>query len=128
MRAELERLRLECDVFLPAEAQRLASEAQARGARGARRRTAGRASAEALRLVAQAWQGAGRDGRDLYVLAAPARRSSRPPSRASPARRSASFRWSTAATGASFTGRGGELPGGGRRGARRRPGAPSAWT
>src|SRR5262245_30092831 len=67
MRAELERLRLECDVFLPAEAQRLASEAQARGA-AAPVVERGRASAEALAMVSQAWQGAGRDGRDLYVL------------------------------------------------------------
>jgi flotillin len=67
MRADLERLRLECDVFLPAEAQRLASEAQARGA-AAPVVERGRASAEALAMVAQAWQGAGREGRDLYVL------------------------------------------------------------
>ncbi|HEX6765027.1 MAG TPA: SPFH domain-containing protein, partial [Polyangiaceae bacterium] len=67
MRGDLERLRLECDVFLPAEAQRLASEAEARGA-AAPVAERGRASAEALTLVAQAWQGAGRDGRDLYVL------------------------------------------------------------
>ena len=67
LRAELERLRLECDVFLPAEAQRLASEAQARGAAAPVIET-GRASAEALTMVSAAWQGAGRDGRDLYVL------------------------------------------------------------
>jgi flotillin len=67
LRGELERLRLECDVFLPAEAQRLASEAQARGS-AAPVVERGRASAEALALVSQAWQGAGRDGRDLYVL------------------------------------------------------------
>ena len=67
MRADLEKLRLECDVFLPAEAQRLASEAQARGS-AAPVVEQGRAAAEALTMVAQAWQGAGRDGRDLYVL------------------------------------------------------------
>jgi flotillin len=67
LRAELERLRLECDVFLPAEAQRLAAEAQARGS-AAPVLELGKASAEALALVSQAWQGAGRDGRDLYVL------------------------------------------------------------
>src|SRR5262245_7772102 len=67
LRAALERLCLECDVFLPAEAQRLASEAQARGA-AAPVVERGRASAEALAMVSQAWQGAGRDGRDLYVL------------------------------------------------------------
>jgi flotillin len=67
MRTDLEKLRLECDVFLPAEAQRLASEAQARGS-AAPVVEQGRAAAEALTMVAQAWQGAGRDGRDLYVL------------------------------------------------------------
>jgi len=67
MRAELERLRLECDVFLPAEAERLAAEAEARG-RAAPVVESGKANAEALRVVAQEWQAAGRDGRDLYVL------------------------------------------------------------
>jgi flotillin len=67
LRAELEKLRLECDVFLPAEAQRLASEADARG-RAAPVVESGKATAEALRLVAHEWQAAGRDGRDLYVL------------------------------------------------------------
>jgi flotillin len=67
MRAELERLRLECDVFLPAEAQRLAAESAARG-QAAPVLEQGRAAAEALAVVAHVWQGAGRDGRDLYVL------------------------------------------------------------
>jgi flotillin len=67
LRAELEKLRLECDVFLPAEAQRLASEADARG-RAAPVAESGKATAEALRLVAHEWQAAGPDGRDLYVL------------------------------------------------------------
>ncbi len=67
LRAEFEKLRLEVDVFLPAEAQRLASEAEARG-KAAPVVEHGKAQAEALRLVAEEWQGAGRDGRDLYVL------------------------------------------------------------
>jgi flotillin len=67
MRAALEALRLECDVRLPAEAARLASEADARGT-AAPVVESGKASAEALRLVAQEWQAAGKDGRDLYVL------------------------------------------------------------
>ena len=67
LRTELERLRLECDVFLPAEAQRLASEAEARG-RAAPVIESGKASAEALRLVAEQWQAAGADARDLYIL------------------------------------------------------------
>ncbi len=67
LRSDLEKLRLECDVFLPAEAQRLAAEADARGS-AAPVVENGKATAEALRMVAEAWQGAGRDGRDLYVL------------------------------------------------------------
>lgn len=67
LRGELEKLRLECDVFLPSEAARLSSEADARG-QAAPVIESGKASAEALRLVAQEWQLAGEDGRDLYVL------------------------------------------------------------
>lgn len=67
MRADLERLRLECDVYLPAEAQRLAAEADARG-RAAPVVESGKAAAAALKMVAEEWQKAGRDGRDLYVL------------------------------------------------------------
>jgi flotillin len=67
LRADLERLRLECDVFLPAEAQRLASEAKARGS-AAPVVESGKASADALAMVSAAWQGAGPAGRDLYVL------------------------------------------------------------
>ncbi len=67
LRAELEKLRLQCDVFLPAEANRLAAEAQAR-AEAAPVMESGNASAAALTAVAQEWQQAGREGRDLYVL------------------------------------------------------------
>jgi flotillin len=67
LRAELERLRLEVEVFLPAEAKRLAAEADAKG-RAAPVAESGKAAAEALRLVAREWQKAGADGRDLYVL------------------------------------------------------------
>jgi flotillin len=67
LRADLEKLRLECDVYLPAEAQRLASEADARG-QAAPVIESGKAAAQALRLVAEEWQKAGPDGRDLYVL------------------------------------------------------------
>jgi flotillin len=67
LRTELEHLRLEVDVFLPAEAQRLASEAAARG-QAAPVAESGKAAAEALQLVAEEWQKAGADGRDLYVL------------------------------------------------------------
>ncbi len=67
LRTELERLRLECDVFLPAEAQRLSAEAGAR-ADAAPRLEEGRARAEALRSLSEQWKAAGPDGRDLYVL------------------------------------------------------------
>ncbi|MBN2197296.1 MAG: flotillin family protein [Polyangiaceae bacterium] len=66
-RGELEKLRLEVEVFLPAEAQRLAAEADAR-AKASPVFEQVKAQAEALRLVAMEWQAAGRDGRDLYVL------------------------------------------------------------
>jgi flotillin len=66
-RAELEKLRLECDVVLPAEAQRQAQEANARGD-AAPFVENGKASAAALGAVAQEWQAAGADARDLYVL------------------------------------------------------------
>ncbi|MBX3127560.1 MAG: flotillin family protein [Polyangiaceae bacterium] len=67
MRAELEKLRLECDVVLPADAARQAAEADARGS-AAPVIEDGKAAAQALALVAQEWQAAGSDGRDLYVL------------------------------------------------------------
>lgn len=66
-RAVLERLRLECDVFLPAEAARLAAEADAR-AQAAPLIESGKAAAQALELVAAEWQASGRSGRDLYLL------------------------------------------------------------
>lgn len=67
LRAEYEKLRLECDVFLPAEAARLAAEAAAR-AKAAPVIESGKAAATALQLVAEQWKAAGADGRDLYVL------------------------------------------------------------
>jgi flotillin len=66
-RAELEQLRLICDVVLPAEAKRVADEAKARGA-AAPLVENGKATAAALAVVSQEWQNAGADGRDLYVL------------------------------------------------------------
>jgi flotillin len=66
-RAELEKLRLECDVVLPAEAKRMAEEARARG-EAAPFIENGKATAAALELVAKEWQAGGADARDLYVL------------------------------------------------------------
>lgn len=67
MRAELERKRLEVDVGIPAEASRLAAEAQARADAAPVLQT-GKATAQALSLVAAQWQRAGLVGRELYVL------------------------------------------------------------
>ena len=67
LRADLERLRLEVEVYLPAEADRMAAEAKAQ-ADAAPVVQSGHAAAQALALVAKEWQSAGRDGRDLYVL------------------------------------------------------------
>jgi flotillin len=67
LRAELEKLRLECDVVLPAAAARQASEARARG-EAAPLVENGRAAAEALKLVSAEWKAAGRSGREVYLL------------------------------------------------------------
>lgn len=67
LRAELEKLRLHCDVVLPAEANRRAEELKARG-EAAPAIENGRAAAEALKLVAAKWAEAGDAGRDVYVL------------------------------------------------------------
>jgi len=67
LRAELEQLRLRCDVVLPAEAAREAAQARARGD-AAPLVENGKAAAEALTLLATQWQAAGAGGRDVYLL------------------------------------------------------------
>lgn len=67
LRAELEGLRLQCDVVLPAEAARQAAEARARGA-AAPVVEQGKAAAAALAAVAGEWQAAGTAGREVYLL------------------------------------------------------------
>jgi len=67
MLAEMERERLKLDIFMPAEAERRAAEATAKGD-AAPVVESGIAAAEALRLVSEAWSGAGDVGRELYVL------------------------------------------------------------
>jgi flotillin len=67
LRAELERRRLEVDITIPAEAARLAAEAGAR-AEAAPVRETGKATAQALTLLAGEWGQAGVIGRELYVL------------------------------------------------------------
>ncbi len=67
LRAQLEKLRLQCDVVLPAEANRKAEQLKARG-QAAPAIENGKAVAEALRLVSAEWAAAGAAGRDVYVL------------------------------------------------------------
>jgi flotillin len=67
LRAELEKLRLHCDVVLPAEAERRARELRARG-EAAPAVENGKASAEALKLVSAQWAQAGASARDVFVL------------------------------------------------------------
>jgi len=67
LRAEVEKLRLECDVVLPADAARQSAEARARGD-AAPVIEQGKAAAEALRAVAAEWQAAGALGRQVYLL------------------------------------------------------------
>ncbi len=66
-RRDLETLRLQCEVILPAEAQRKASELRARG-EAAPTIENGKATAEALRMIAHEWASAGNAGREVYVL------------------------------------------------------------
>jgi flotillin len=67
LRKELETLRLQCEVILPAEAQRKAAELRARGDAAATLEN-GKATAEALRLIAHEWASAGHAGKEVYVL------------------------------------------------------------
>jgi flotillin len=67
LRGELEKLRLECDVVLPAAAARQAAEARARG-EAAPLIENGRAAAEALKLVSTEWRAAGKNAREVYML------------------------------------------------------------
>ncbi len=67
LRSELARKRLEVEVTIPAEAQRRAAEAHAR-AEAAPALEAGKATAQALRLLSEQWGHAGGLGRELYVL------------------------------------------------------------
>lgn len=67
LRAELQKLRLHCDVFLPAEAQRKAAELKAQGEAASTRQN-GIAAAEALRLVSEQWVEGGDAAKELYVF------------------------------------------------------------
>ncbi len=67
IRQELEQLRLQADVVLPAEAQKRGRELIAKG-QAAPIEENGRAMAEVLRLLAEAWDKAGPDARDIFLV------------------------------------------------------------
>ncbi|MBI5533418.1 MAG: flotillin family protein [Deltaproteobacteria bacterium] len=67
LRAEYEKLRLECDVVLPAQAKRKGEELAAQGDASPLVET-GKARAAALQALAQEWNAAGPEGREVYVL------------------------------------------------------------
>jgi flotillin len=67
LRAELAKLYLQVETVLPAEAQAKAQAAKARG-EAAPTIENGRATAEALAVVANEWAAAGASGREVYVL------------------------------------------------------------
>jgi flotillin len=67
VRKELQVKRLECEVVLPAEAQRRAAELLAQGA-AAQQREQGVAAAEAMRAMSEALASAGPQAREMFVL------------------------------------------------------------
>lgn len=67
VRAQMEELRLRADVIVPAEARRRARELEAAGA-AAPVAENGRATAEALDLVSQAWRDTGGHALEMFVL------------------------------------------------------------
>ncbi len=67
VRAELEAIRLQVDQVLPAEANRMAKEFQARG-EAALIRERGRAVSEALAVLYDAWQEAGPNARQISII------------------------------------------------------------
>ncbi|HXX67000.1 MAG TPA: SPFH domain-containing protein [Polyangiaceae bacterium] len=67
VRKELEIKRLQCEVVLPAEAQRKAGELLAQGA-AAQQREQGVAAAEAMRAMSEALTTAGPQAREMFVL------------------------------------------------------------
>jgi flotillin len=67
IRGRLENLRLICDVVLPAEAQKKASEMKARSD-AASIAADGEALAEVLRMLTEVWLKAGKDARDIFLI------------------------------------------------------------
>ena len=66
-RQKLEQLRLQADVVLPAEAAREASKLRARGDAAAIEES-GRAQAQVLQMLTDAWLRAGRDAKDIFLI------------------------------------------------------------
>jgi flotillin len=67
VRAELETIRLQSDVVIPYEANKSKQEFEAR-AQAAPMAENGRAMAEALRLIADAWRSAGPDAKEIFLI------------------------------------------------------------
>lgn len=67
VRTELEKLRLQADVVIPAEANKVARELIAAG-EAAEIAEKGRAMAEVLRTMAQVWKEAGENAADVFIL------------------------------------------------------------
>ncbi|WP_299489722.1 SPFH domain-containing protein [Acaryochloris sp. IP29b_bin.137] len=67
MRADLERLRLEADEVLPAEAQRQAKELQARGAASSLGENA-KAAAQVNDMLSKVWQETGTDAAEVFLI------------------------------------------------------------
>lgn len=67
VRTELEKIRLQADVVIPAEAQKVAQELKARG-EAADIAEQGRAMARVLAMMAEVWHEAGSDAMDVFVM------------------------------------------------------------
>ncbi len=67
VRTELEKLRLQADVVIPAEANKVAKELVAAG-EAADIAEKGRAMAEVLRAMSEVWQEAGEDAADVFIM------------------------------------------------------------
>ena len=67
MRADLERLRLEADTVLPAEAQRQAKELQARGEASSLGENA-KAAAQVNDMLSQVWEKTGTDAAEVFLI------------------------------------------------------------
>lgn len=67
VRTELEKIRLQADVVIPAEAQKVAEELKAQG-EAAEIAEQGRAMAHVLQLMAEVWHEAGSDAMDVFVM------------------------------------------------------------